>query len=79
MGKQQVVPDYSSAFGRRDIETIAYVNKNHMDMCKFASVNDPAYGDFKANLTRYLQILATNKLQKSGTALQGESSGQTGV
>ena len=59
------MPDTSSAFGRRDVEISTFINENHMNMCRFKSVSDPAYVDFKANLLVYLSGIAMRATKKS--------------
>lgn len=52
------MPDYSASFGRRNVETSVAIEQNHMNMCRFESVSDPGYVNFKATLSFFLADMA---------------------
>ena len=55
---RKVLPDVSSAFGRREFEKLVPIEENHMNICRFKSASDPGYENFKATLTRDLARIA---------------------
>jgi hypothetical protein len=51
------VPDFSASFGSRKFEHQDYIEKNHMDMCRFAGKEDGGYNRFRDGLDFCVEAL----------------------
>ncbi|KPI45279.1 Protein SERAC1 [Cyphellophora attinorum] len=68
----KVVPDFSSAFYRKDIERIAPLTRDHREMCKFKDTQDPGYVTFRASLGRYLDRITSTTNLRNAIAVEEE-------
>ncbi|KAH8796346.1 hypothetical protein BGZ57DRAFT_746706, partial [Hyaloscypha finlandica] len=48
----KIVPDESSSFDSRKFEIVDTINANHMDMCRFGSIDDVGYKKFVGALAK---------------------------
>ncbi|KAN0112346.1 hypothetical protein V8E51_005297 [Hyaloscypha variabilis] len=64
----KVVPDSSASFGSRKFEHQDYIEKNHMNMCRFAGRDDGGYNRFRDGLEfcvdQWAGVLTENNMRK---------------
>ena len=68
----QVVPEESSSFGFRKFEQRDMINKNHMEMCRFASRDDDSYEKFLVALIDYVEAIKKKASERQLAELEVE-------
>jgi len=64
----KVVPDSSSSFGSRQYEHRDFINRNHMNMCRFTGAEDSGYICFKDALAFCMRNIKTQERELSAAA-----------
>ena len=64
----KVVPDFSSSFNSRQYEHRDYINRNHMNMCRFKAAEDDGYNRFKDTLAFCMRDIKAKEQELSAQA-----------